>query len=128
VAGRRTFRILTASQQSGIDQSPSAVGYLCALQVTYRRGVSYNTFTYLVMWATGSSKTSTPTRCQLPENIFPHCHCCNNFTLYTFIFTFPGVKRPGRDIDHPTPYSAEVKERAELYLYSPYGPSWPVIG
>jgi hypothetical protein len=28
---------------------------------------------------------------------------------------------------HP-PTSAEVKERVELYLYSPFGPSWPVIG
>ena len=23
---------------------------------------------------------------------------------------------------------AEVKERVEIYLYLPYGPSWPVIG
>jgi len=28
----------------------------------------------------------------------------------------------------PTPSSAEVKERVELYLYSPSGPSWPVLG
>jgi hypothetical protein len=28
----------------------------------------------------------------------------------------------------PIPSTAEVKERVELYLYSPYGPSWPVIG
>jgi len=39
----------------------------------------------------------------------------------------PGVKRPGRDVDHPPPSSAEVKERIELYLYSTSGPSWPVI-
>jgi hypothetical protein len=26
-----------------------------------------------------------------------------------------------------TPSSAEVKERVELYLYSPSGPSWPVL-
>jgi len=39
----------------------------------------------------------------------------------------PGVKRPGRGVDH-TPSSAEVKERVELYLYSPFGPSWPVLG
>ena len=39
-----------------------------------------------------------------------------------------GVKRPGRDVDHPRPSSAEVKERVELYLYSPFGPSWPVLG
>ena len=29
-----------------------------------------------------------------------------------------GVKRPGRGVDHPAPSSAELKERAELYLYS----------
>ena len=28
----------------------------------------------------------------------------------------------------PTPSSAEVKERVELYLYSPFGSSWPVLG
>ena len=65
-----------------------------------------------------------------------------------------GVKRPGRDVDqlglsleeqmysstlpltsaldgvlttHP-PSSAEVKERVELYICSPSGPSWPVLG
>jgi hypothetical protein len=42
--------------------------------------------------------------------------------------SFPGVKRQGRGVDHPLPSSAEVKERVELYLYSPYGPSWPVLG
>ena len=36
--------------------------------------------------------------------------------------------RPGRDVNHPSPSSAEVKERVELYLYSPYAPSWPVLG
>jgi hypothetical protein len=40
--------------------------------------------------------------------------------------SFPGVKRPGREVDHPPSSSAEVKERVELYLYSPSGPSWPV--
>ena len=35
--------------------------------------------------------------------------------------SFPGVKRPGRGVDHPPPSSAEVKERVELYLYSPMG-------
>ena len=35
--------------------------------------------------------------------------------------TFPGVKRPGRGVDHPPPSSAEVKEIVELYLYSPKG-------
>ena len=42
--------------------------------------------------------------------------------------SFPGVKRPGRGVDHPPPCSAEVKERVELYRYSPTGPSWLVLG
>jgi hypothetical protein len=36
--------------------------------------------------------------------------------------SFPGVRRPGSGADHPPPTSAEVKERVELYLYSPFGP------
>jgi len=42
--------------------------------------------------------------------------------------SFPGVKRPGHGVDHPPASNAEVKERVELYLYSPSGPSWPVPG
>ena len=35
--------------------------------------------------------------------------------------SFPGVKRPGRGVDHPPPSSAEVKERVELYLFTTLG-------
>ena len=42
--------------------------------------------------------------------------------------SFLGVKRLVRGIDHPPPSRAEVKERVELYLYSPSGPSWPAVG
>jgi hypothetical protein len=41
--------------------------------------------------------------------------------------SFLGGKRLGRGNDHPTPSSAEVKERVELYLNSPSGPPWPVL-
>ena len=41
---------------------------------------------------------------------------------------FHRVKRPGRGVNHPPPCSADVKERVDLYIYSPSGPSWPVIG
>jgi hypothetical protein len=34
----------------------------------------------------------------------------------------PGLKRPGRSVDHPPQSSAEVKEKVELYLYQPSGP------
>jgi len=42
--------------------------------------------------------------------------------------SFLGVKGPGHGVDHPPSSSTKVKERVELYLYSPSGPSWPVLG
>jgi len=43
-------------------------------------------------------------------------------------WSFPWVKRPRCGVDLPTTYSADVKERVQLYHYSPPGTSWPVIG
>jgi len=40
---------------------------------------------------------------------------------------FPGAKWPGLGVDYPPPSSAEVKERVELCLFSPFGPPWPVL-
>jgi hypothetical protein len=40
--------------------------------------------------------------------------------------SFTRLKRPRRVVNHPHPSSAAVK--IELYLYSPYRPSWPVLG
>ena len=48
--------------------------------------------------------------------------------LYSGYRVFPGVKRPGRGVDLSSPSIAEVKESVELYMYSPSGPSWPVLG
>ena len=42
--------------------------------------------------------------------------------------SFLGVKRPGRGADHPHPSKCRGQERVGLYLYSPSGPSWPVMG
>jgi hypothetical protein len=41
--------------------------------------------------------------------------------------SFPGVTRPGHGVDHAPPSCVEVKERVQLYLYSPAGPSWSVL-
>ena len=43
-------------------------------------------------------------------------------------WSFPGVKQPGRGADHPLPSKCRGHERVGLYLYSPSGPSWPVMG
>jgi hypothetical protein len=42
--------------------------------------------------------------------------------------SFPGVKLPGCGVEHPPPSSAEVEGRVQLYICSPCGPSWPVLG
>jgi hypothetical protein len=63
--------------------------------------------------------------CSAPVQTGPGAHPAS-YTMGTG--SFPGVKRPGRGIDHPPPSSAEVKERVELYLYSTSGPLWPVTG
>ena len=48
---------------------------------------------------------------------------CNGYRV-----SFSGVKRPGCGLKHPPPFSAEVKERVELYLHFLSGPSWPLPG
>ena len=48
--------------------------------------------------------------------------------LYNGYRDFFGGKAAGTWLWPPTLSSAEVKERVELYLYSPSGHSWPVLG
>jgi len=50
-----------------------------------------------------------------------------NLVFNWYRVSFPGVKRLGRGVDHPPKSSSKVKERVQLYLYSPSGPSWPVL-
>jgi hypothetical protein len=45
-----------------------------------------------------------------------------------YLVFFSGVKQPGSGVDQLPPSSAKVKERVQLYLYSPSGPSWPLLG
>jgi hypothetical protein len=42
--------------------------------------------------------------------------------------SFPGVKQPGHDVDHPPLSSAEVEGRVQIYMCSLCGTLWPVLG
>jgi len=42
--------------------------------------------------------------------------------------SFLGIKRSRSGVEQPPSSRTEVKERTELYLYTPSGPSWPVLG
>ena len=64
------------------------------------------------------------TRFFAPVQNGPGAHAAS-YTMGTE--SLPG-KRPGRGVKRAPPSSAEVEERVEVYLYSPSGPSWPVLG
>ena len=71
----------------------------------------------------GNYRIPVGARFSAPVQTGPGAHPAS----YTMgIESFPGVKRPGRGVDHPFPSRVEVKERVDLYIYSPSGPSWPV--
>jgi len=53
-----------------------------------------------------------------------HASCCT----MGYRVSFPGVEQPGRGLDHPPTFSAEVKERIELHFYSTSGSSWSIVG
>jgi len=53
---------------------------------------------------------------------------CPANLLYSEYRVFPRGKGAGTWRWPPAQSSAEVKERVELFLFSPSGPSWPVLG
>ena len=55
----------------------------------------------------------------VPIQTSPDAHLAS-YTVGTQ--SFPGVKWPGRGLDHPASSSAEVKEGVELYTCSTSGP------
>jgi hypothetical protein len=58
-------------------------------------------------------------RFSAPVQIGPGAHPAS-YTISTGV-SFLVVKRPGHGVDHPPPFSAEVKEIVELYLDSVSG-------
>ena len=52
---------------------------------------------------------------------FPHPSRPALGPTHGYRVSVPGVKRPWLSVNHPPPSSGEVKERVELYFYSPTG-------
>jgi len=65
------------------------------------------------------------TRVSAPVQTGPGAHQAS-YTMGTG--SFPGGKLAGAWSWPPPPSSAEAEGRVELYMYSPSGPSWPVLG
>ena len=74
-------------------------------------------------WTVQASNPGGGVRFSAPFQTGPEAHP-TSYTMGTG--SFPGVKQPGRGVDHLLPTSAEVKERVELYFYSPSVPPWPL--
>jgi len=70
-------------------------------------------------WTVRESNPGGGARFSSPDQTGPGAHPASH-TIGTG--SLQGVKRPGRGVD-PPPSSAGVKERVELYIYSPSGPS-----
>ena len=77
--------------------------------------------------ARSGDRSSVVARFSAPVQNGPGAHQAS-YTVGTG--SFPGVKRPGRGFDHPLPSNVDIKgrERVELHIFSPSGPSWPVLG
>jgi len=96
-------------------------------------------FRYVLKWNTGrDSSVSIATRYGLDSpgieswwrRDFPHLSRPALEPTQPYIQWVPRISRgqSGRGVDQPHTSSAEIKERVELYLYSPSGPSWLFLG
>ena len=99
---QRTFR--EANRSSASQQLVSIVMYVCA-QIAYS--------VQRLATCAGEICRTRPDGVRGPPSLL-----CNGYRLSGLGVTFV----------HTPPFSAEVKERVEIYFYSPSRPSWPVLG
>ena len=92
---------------------------------TFKKYIMY-IYIYIHAWA-GQSGDRIPVeaRFSAPVQTGAGAHPAS-YTMGTG--SFPGVNWLGRGVDHGPPSSAKVKEKVELCIYSPSGPSWHVLG
>ena len=93
-------------------------------------GWMWTEIAYVVLWlgvgwiVQGSNPSGDDIFCAHPDRPWVPLSLLWNW----YHASFPGMKWPGRGIDHPLPRSSGVKERVQLYLYSLSVSSWQVIG
>ena len=78
-------------------------------------------------WTVRGSKPGAGERFSAPVQIRHAAPPSLRYVYNGYRVPFPGAKRPGLCVDHPPPSSAKVKERVELYVYSPSEPSWSAL-
>jgi hypothetical protein len=85
------------------------------LRVQAARHIHQETHFDILLWRAGRSGGRLPLRARFstPVQIGPAAQPAS-YVMGTRLF--PGLQRPGRDVDHPPPSSIEVKETVELYL------------
>jgi len=118
----------------GFDHRPVHVGFviqkLALVQVLWSYPVCFNSpilHQSVERLATGwTVRGSNPDGGDVfrtrPDRLWgPSSFLCDGYRV------FPGGEAAGAWRWPPTPISRRVKERVQLYLYSPSGPSWPVL-
>ena len=119
---RTSSRRSTTENRSGSSLSQDTVCGLILWQVGSRMGQS------LQRLATGwTVRGSNPGGGEIFRTS-PHLPWGQPSLLYNGYRVFLGGKTAVVWRWPPTPSSAEVKERVELYSHSPSGPLWPVLG
>ena len=96
------------------------------LHYLYIRGPGQSSRYSHSLWA-GRSGDRIPVeaRFSAPVHTGPEPHKATS-TMGTGLI--PGIKRPGRGVNHPPPYSVEEKGRVELHFQPPLGFHGPLEG
>jgi hypothetical protein len=118
-------QVKISKPSSSIPHTPSYYNKHHIVPTAWWAGIEHSVYSLVTGWkVSGSNPDGGEIFHTCPERpLRPRSLLYNGYQV-----SMPGVKRPGCGGNRPLPYSAEVKERVELYLYSPSGCSWPVLG
>jgi hypothetical protein len=111
--------------------APGRTPYLLQCHVFWLRQVStgrpeeVSRYSASVRVERSGGRITAGARYSASVQICPGAHPASN-TMGTG--SCPGVSQPGFGVNHSSSSSTEVKERAELHICPPFGPSWPVVG